>query len=182
MRFLLTARRMLRCEQTRPANPACKLAKPGLPTRPANHAIAAMKHRATVLCVRANRILLVARPNGRWALPGGRCKTGEPAHAAALRELAEETRLSGIALDYVFEFWGARTRHYVFAAHLPPTAVALPDHEISRCRWIRAKDVGVTWVSISTRGIVQVLLGENSPVGPGRRSSPLHALPAPRGR
>ncbi|HYS68514.1 MAG TPA: NUDIX domain-containing protein [Paraburkholderia sp.] len=61
-----------------------------------------MRHGATVLCVRANRILLVVKSNGRWALPGGRCKTGEPAHAAVIREPAEETQLSGIALALTY--------------------------------------------------------------------------------
>ncbi|WP_327628737.1 NUDIX hydrolase [Paraburkholderia sp. MPAMCS5] len=132
-----------------------------------------MKHRATVLCLRANRILLVARANGRWALPGGRCKIGEPVRIAAVRELLEETRMGDLALKYIFEFWGARTRHYVFAVRIPDHMEPVPSQEISRCRWIHAKDIHSTWVSVSTRGIVQILLEESSPMGPARRSSPL---------
>ncbi|AFT89379.1 NUDIX hydrolase [Paraburkholderia phenoliruptrix] len=135
-----------------------------------------MKHRATVLCLRTNRILLVARSNGRWALPGGRCKVGESVSAAAIRELVEETQLNDVALHYIFEFWGARTRHYVFAARVPEHIEPVPSHEISRCRWIRAKDIHSAWVSVSTRGIVQVLLEKSSPVGPARRSSPLRVF------
>jgi 8-oxo-dGTP diphosphatase len=132
-----------------------------------------MKHRATVLCLRANRILLVARSNGRWALPGGRCKAGEPVSAAAARELLEETRMTDVPLRYIFEFWGIRTRHYVFAAHIPDDVEPIPGNEISRCRWVSVKDINSAWVSVSTRGIVQILLEESSPVGPARRSSPL---------
>jgi len=132
-----------------------------------------IKHRATVLCVRANRILLVARSNGRWALPGGRCKAGEPISAAAVRELVEETQLNDLALHYIFEFWGVRTRHYVFAARIPDDMEPVPSHEIRRCRWVRAKDIQSAWVSVSTRGIVQVLFEKNSPVGPARQASPL---------
>ncbi|CAB3676337.1 NUDIX hydrolase [Paraburkholderia rhynchosiae] len=135
-----------------------------------------MKHRATVLCLRANRILLVARSNGRWALPGGRCKAGEPVSDAAVRELLEETRLSDITLHYIFEFWGVRTRHYVFAARIPEGVEPIPDHEISRCRWVRVQDIHAAWVSVSTRGIVQILLEESSPMGPARRSSPLRVF------
>jgi len=50
-----------------------------------------MKDRATVLCVRNNRILLVARERSRWALPSGRIRRDEAPHEAALRELEEET-------------------------------------------------------------------------------------------
>jgi len=135
-----------------------------------------MKQRATILCLRANSILLVARSNGRWALPGGRCKPSESVAAAAIRELLEETQLTDLALHYIFEFWGARTRHYVFAARIPDDIEPVPGREISRCRWVRAKDIHSAWVSVSTRGIVQVLLGEGSPVGPARRSSPLRVF------
>nr|WP_084515473.1 NUDIX domain-containing protein [Burkholderia sp. WSM2230] len=134
-----------------------------------------MKHRATVLCLRANRILLVARANGRWALPGGRCKAGEPISAAAVRELVEETQLSDLALHYIFEFRGARTRHYVFAARIPDNVEPVPGHEIRRCRWIRAKDIHSAWVSVSTRGIVQVLFEERGPLGSARQES-LHRV------
>jgi 8-oxo-dGTP diphosphatase len=109
-------------------------------------------------------------------LPGGQCKTGEPASDAAVRELLEETRLSGISLNYIFEFWGARTRHYVFAARIPKGVQPVPSQEISRCRWVRARDIHSTWVSVSTRGIVQLLLEKSSPMGPARRSSPLRIL------
>ena len=36
-----------------------------------------MKERATVLCKRGDRILLVARPRARWVLPGGKPRSGE---------------------------------------------------------------------------------------------------------
>ena len=52
-----------------------------------------MKDRATVLCMRDDRILLVARERSRWALPGGRIRRSEAPHEAALRELEEETTL-----------------------------------------------------------------------------------------
>ena len=135
-----------------------------------------MKQRATVLCLRANRILLVARASGRWALPGGRCKRGESVSDAALRELIEETQLRGVALNYIFEFWGMRTRHYVFVARIPDDIQPVPSNEINRCRWVRARDVESAWVSVSTRGIVELLLRKRSPVGPARKASPLREL------
>lgn len=52
-----------------------------------------MKHRATVLVVRDNRTLLVARERSRWALPGRRIRRDEAPHEAASRELEEETTI-----------------------------------------------------------------------------------------
>jgi 8-oxo-dGTP diphosphatase len=48
-------------------------------------------------------LLLIQRNHdpfaGRWALPGGFVNEDEPLERAALRELEEETRISGIALE-----------------------------------------------------------------------------------
>ncbi|MEM7492919.1 MAG: NUDIX hydrolase [Pseudomonadota bacterium] len=47
------------------------------------------------VCFRDNQVILVRRRNppraGEWSIPGGRIEFGEPAHAAAIRELQEET-------------------------------------------------------------------------------------------
>lgn len=56
---------------------------------------------AGAVVVRDGRLLLVCRAHppgaGRWSLPGGRVRAGEPLAAAAVRELAEETGLRGVA-------------------------------------------------------------------------------------
>ena len=48
-----------------------------------------------VVCWRGDEVLLIRRGReprkGDWSIPGGRIKAGEPLHAAALRELREET-------------------------------------------------------------------------------------------
>ena len=75
-----------------------------------------MKERATVLCVRDNRILLVASERSRWALPGGRIRRAEAPHQAALRELEEETMLVANELFYLFQFLDFNRRHIVFFA------------------------------------------------------------------
>lgn len=113
-----------------------------------------MKNRATVLCVRDNRILLVARERSRWSLPGGRISRGEAAHEAARRELEEETTLAADNLMYLFQFDGFGTRHHVFFADVDEHAVAYPSNEIARCKWFTPVKIGTLSASVPTRGIV----------------------------
>ena len=119
-----------------------------------------MKNRATVLCVRDNRILLVARQRSRsrWALPGGRIRRDETPHAAALRELQEETTLLADGLMYLFQFHGFDTRHHVFLAGVAPQQIALPRNEIARCRWFAPPRIATVRASVPTRGIVELLV------------------------
>ena len=60
------------------------------------------KPTATLVCPRGEKILLVKRAfnpgKGLWCLPGGFMEKGETAEQAAIRELKEETMLSGTVL------------------------------------------------------------------------------------
>jgi 8-oxo-dGTP diphosphatase len=115
-----------------------------------------MKERATVLCVRNNRILLVARERSRWALPGGRIRRDEASHEAALRELKEETTLVADELAYLFQFNGFNTQHHVFFAEVGPHLTAQPSNEIARCRWFAPAKIATLSSSVPTRGIVEL--------------------------
>jgi 8-oxo-dGTP diphosphatase len=117
-----------------------------------------MKQRATVVCMRKGRVLLVAKERGRWAMPGGRPETDEPLSRTAFRELREETGLPAVSVRYAFQFRGASTRHFVFVADLPDGAEPSPGNEIARCRWARLKDVKRMPASIPTKGIADLLL------------------------
>ena len=61
------------------------------------------KPTATIICPKNNEILLVKRAvnpsKGRWCLPGGFIERGESPEEAAVRELNEETRLQGRAVN-----------------------------------------------------------------------------------
>ena len=115
-----------------------------------------MKVRATVVCVRENRILLVARERSRWALPGGRIRRDETPQEAALRELSEETTLAAIELTYLFQFTGFNTLHHVFFADVAHHASVQPSNEIAKCRWFAPVKIATLSASIPTRGIVEL--------------------------
>jgi 8-oxo-dGTP diphosphatase len=60
---------------------------------------------AGVVCFRGEEVLLIRRATpprqGEWSLPGGRIERGEAPHAAALRELAEETGVTARLLGLI---------------------------------------------------------------------------------
>jgi 8-oxo-dGTP diphosphatase len=116
-----------------------------------------LKKRATVICRRGKRILLVARNQSKWALPGGILKRGEHLPDAALRELKEETRLSGKAAKYLFEFRGKQKHHHVFTCEIPSRAKARPNNEIVKCRWVHLDDIPRLMTSAPTPGIVKLM-------------------------
>ena len=117
----------------------------------------AVKQRATVVCQRGTKILLVSRDGVRWSLPGGKCKCDEDIQNSALRELMEETGLHAVSVRRLFEFSGMRTHHTVFAAQIPDGQHPVPSSEIRNCRWVKVTDVGNLTVSVCTKGIVDIL-------------------------
>lgn len=117
-----------------------------------------VKERATIVCHRNNRVLLVARrPSSRWTLPGGVIRRGESALDAAHRELQEETGLVDLELAYFFYVDGSVKRHHVFVARLPPDQHACPGREIALCRWVHLDAVRRWPASAPTQRIVQTI-------------------------
>ncbi|WP_316682583.1 NUDIX hydrolase [Ralstonia flaminis] len=99
------------------------------------HGSPTMKERATVLCKRGDRILLVARPSAHWVLPGGKPHRGETLGDAARRELAEETGIVCRDVRPLFQFAGGNKHHHVFVADIEASAIARPAEEIAHCAW-----------------------------------------------
>ncbi|SAL54646.1 NUDIX hydrolase [Caballeronia turbans] len=116
-----------------------------------------MRKRATVICRKGNRILLVARRRTKWALPGGMLKRGEDLPDAALRELKEETRLAGKSAKFLFQHRGRQKHHHVFFCDVPKRAKPRASNEISRCRWVHVSEIQRLATSAPTKMIVKAL-------------------------
>ncbi|AOJ94487.1 NUDIX hydrolase [Burkholderia multivorans] len=115
------------------------------------------KERATIVCRQRGSVLLVARTASRWALPGGTIRRGETPLQAAQRELAEETRLEGLALNYAVQFGGLRKVHHVFVTDVPKRLVPRASNEIVRCKWFAIERLETLHTSVPTRKIVELL-------------------------
>ena len=124
-----------------------------------------MKARATIICSRDGKVLLVARTRARWSLPGGTIKRSESPLDAAQRELEEETSLVGTDVTYLFQFGGLSKRHLVFFVDLPQDAFPEPRNEISRCRWFSPTKISTLVTSIPTWEIVNLFTTHEESVG-----------------
>ncbi|WP_408515859.1 NUDIX hydrolase [Paraburkholderia rhynchosiae] len=116
-----------------------------------------VRERATLICKRNGQFLFVRRAEGRWALPGGKIKQGEPPADAAARELREETGLVAQAVTYLFQFGGKDNLHHVFEATVLDSDRPHPQNEISDCEWYPSEETDRLATSVATRGILECL-------------------------
>ena len=117
-----------------------------------------MKVRATVICEKDRRILLVRKQKSKWVLPGGKVEIGEAVAGAAIRELREETGLNVNQLLYVFELEAGNTRHHVFEASVLGAEDAMPQNEISECIWYSLNSIYDLDTGDATRSIIRSFL------------------------
>lgn len=83
-----------------------------------------------------NKILLLQRPEGTWALPKGHVKEGETNYEALLRELEEETqiKLSGVEAEYLHETKN-KTGSVLHIYYLEPESKLIPTINDEHIGW-----------------------------------------------
>ncbi|MCE7761133.1 NUDIX domain-containing protein [Pseudomonas putida] len=101
----------------------------------------ATKVRATIICLRSGKVLLVRRKGGKWNFPGGVIESGETPQQAAARELAEETGLRSNNLLELCSLEAGNTLHHVFTACVGDLDRAAPRNEIAACKWVSRCDL-----------------------------------------
>ncbi|WP_286913214.1 MULTISPECIES: NUDIX hydrolase [unclassified Pseudomonas] len=107
----------------------------------------ANKVRATIICLRSGKVLLVRRKGGKWNFPGGAIESGETPQQAAARELEEETGLRGNSLLALCSLEAGCTFHHVFTACLGDFDKPAPRNEIAACKWVSRCDLNRTLLS-----------------------------------
>jgi len=116
-----------------------------------------MKIRATTVCWKGGKVLLVSKKSSKWSLPGGRRERGETMKNAAVRELLEETRMRAKKTRLICEYTHPRVAHHVFEITVKRGALPLPDNEIKHCRWVDPKGIGKLRTGSGTSKILQLV-------------------------
>lgn len=102
------------------------------------------------LVVRGEEVLLIAPRPGRWQLPKGHVELGEAPPEAALREVREETGVSGRVLtplpgiDYTYDVEGRVRIHkrvdYFLMAYVDGSERNSDPREVLAARWFGWED------------------------------------------
>jgi 8-oxo-dGTP pyrophosphatase MutT (NUDIX family) len=118
-------------------------------------------------------ILMIADRQGRWSFPKGLVQRGEQPPAAALREIAEETGVSGRieaelgASHYMYRRSGMlvnKTVHF-FLVRAEETTLHPQLSEVSDARWFPAADALTASAFAANTGLLRkalALLGEGA--------------------
>ena len=93
------------------------------------------RRRATVVAEQDGKVLLIREHGSRqFSLPGGGIEGRESAMEAALRELREETRLTPLKADRLFNHEGTTQSHRVVRVQVRGR-VTLQRKEVSEYKW-----------------------------------------------
>lgn len=106
------------------------------------------------------RVLLVQRGQapalGSWTLPGGRIEAGEPAAAAALRELHEETGLVGSEAELVTVVTLGGYEIHEYLVRGPARGEAHPGDDADAVCWAAPSDLEALGVTAEVKHVLDL--------------------------
>ena len=94
---------------------------------------------STIICLQADKILLVRKEAPEWSLPGGKIDPGETQLEAARRELHEETSLQLADAQFLGHHVLDTEEHWLYRMHVAPSELPRAAHEIVECHWFSAQ-------------------------------------------
>ena len=103
-----------------------------------------LRARATIICLRSGKILLVRKKSGKWNFPGGAIEAVETAVEAAAREHCEETSIAGYGLLSLCTLRIGYTVHHIFTTHLHDGEKPVACNEIVACKWVSRNKLSST--------------------------------------
>ncbi|OLS64972.1 NUDIX hydrolase [Pseudomonas putida] len=112
------------------------------------------KARATIICLRSGKVLLVRKKGGKWNFPGGTVEAGEQPVQAAARELEEETRLRCLGLLQLCSVEVGNIVHHVFTTQFDDYTEAVADNEIVACKWVRREQLDGTALTANATALM----------------------------
>ncbi len=118
--------------------------------------MASSKLRATVICQRDGKVLLVRKAKAKWTLPGGKIECDEGPIEAAWREMIEETGMEPQDFEFLgwHEFEGGA--HHVYRMTVSATMNARPQNEIRDCRWFGKTELADEAVKDSSQELLSL--------------------------
>ncbi|MEN5144238.1 NUDIX hydrolase [Pseudomonas sp. LB-090624] len=117
-----------------------------------------IKARATIICLRSGRILLVRKKSRKWNFPGGLIEPGESPLAAAARELHEETSIAGHGLLPLCTVQVGLTVHHVFTTHFDDEERPMARNEIVACKWVLRDKLNPSMLNATAAGLLSTQL------------------------
>ncbi|MFJ4067272.1 NUDIX domain-containing protein [Pseudomonas sp. NPDC089996] len=102
------------------------------------------KVKATVLCSRNDKVLLVRRKGAKWRFPGGQIASGEAPVVAAARELWNELSLHCPGLNAVGTLEVGNVFHHIYMTVLPDNCCFALGKGIIACKWVCWDELSAT--------------------------------------
>lgn len=116
--------------------------------------------KATVICSRNDKVLLVRRKGARWKFPSGLLVTGEAPIVAAAREIWEALALHCTGLNAVGTVEVGNVIHHIFTTDLPDGSGVALGRGIVACKWVCWEELSPTMLKPTAAALLSRNLQE----------------------